>query len=111
MGDFGSTEPASVRIIADEFLPGTAPRHHVRDRNLGTDPKSSWRVPGLAARQTDRPAENKNQCLTPRRHRDTAKPPAASALVVGALELGSIARTILSFLDDTVECLILLAVS
>jgi hypothetical protein len=33
----------------------------VIDGNLGTDPKSSWRAPSLAARQTDRPAENKNK--------------------------------------------------
>ena len=37
-------QPASVRIIADDFLPGIAPRHHVINGALKFNAKSSWHV-------------------------------------------------------------------
>ena len=38
-------QPASIRIIADNLLPGIAPRHHVIDGALELDPKSPWHLP------------------------------------------------------------------
>jgi hypothetical protein len=52
-------QAASVRIIADDLLPGVGPRHHVIVGTLKLDPKSPWHVRSLGDRQTDRPAEDK----------------------------------------------------
>ena len=43
-------QPASVRIIADDLLPGIAPRHHVIDGPLKFDSQSSWHVERLDVR-------------------------------------------------------------
>jgi hypothetical protein len=61
-------QPTSVGIIADDLLPGVAPRHHVIDGTLKLAPKSPWRVQSSDPRQIDFLAENKKQP-------DTAKPP------------------------------------
>jgi hypothetical protein len=37
-------QPASVRIIANELLPGITPRHHMIDGALEFDSQSSWHV-------------------------------------------------------------------
>jgi hypothetical protein len=55
-----------MRIIADNLLPGIAPRHHMTSGALKLDAKSPWRLPSVDARQTNCPTENKS---------DTAKPP------------------------------------
>jgi hypothetical protein len=54
-------QPTSVGIIADDLLPGVAPRHHVIDGTLKLDPKSPWRVQSSDPRQIDFLAENKKQ--------------------------------------------------
>ena len=59
-------QPASVRIIADDFLPRIAPRHHVINGAFLFDPKSSWHVTSLDASEIICQAENKTQSLTPR---------------------------------------------
>jgi hypothetical protein len=35
-------QPTSVRIVADDLLPGIAPRHHMVNGALKLDPKSAW---------------------------------------------------------------------
>jgi hypothetical protein len=45
-------QPASVRIIADDFLPGIAPRHHVINAALKFSLKSSWALPAAQERST-----------------------------------------------------------
>jgi hypothetical protein len=38
-------KPSAVVIIVDDVLPGVAPSHHVVDRALELDAKSSWHAP------------------------------------------------------------------
>jgi hypothetical protein len=54
-------QTASVRVIADNVLPGIAPRHHATGGTLLPDPNSWRHVPSSVARQYDCPAENKNR--------------------------------------------------
>ena len=69
-------QAASIRIIADNLLPGVAPCHHVIDGTLKSD---TAKPTSLDARRTDCPAETKNkvslhrEAKTPRsqsRHRE-----------------------------------------
>ena len=41
-------QPASIRIIADDFLPGIAPRHHVIISALKFGPWSPWDAGGTS---------------------------------------------------------------
>jgi hypothetical protein len=42
-------EPSSIRVVADDFLSGVAPRHDMVDGTLELDPKSSWHDQSLRA--------------------------------------------------------------
>jgi hypothetical protein len=70
MADRGAFEhlnqPTSVRIIADDLLPGIAPRHHLVNGALEFDTKSSRRARTLDIRQPIVNLETKKQGLTPR---------------------------------------------
>ncbi len=54
-------QPASVRVIADDLLPGVAPRHHVINGALEFDPQSSWRFEKLDARRPVVKLKTKNK--------------------------------------------------
>jgi hypothetical protein len=54
-------QPASVRIVADDLLPGIAPSHHVINGTLKFDPQSSWHVERLNVPKTGCQAKTKNQ--------------------------------------------------
>jgi hypothetical protein len=43
-------QPASVRIIANDLLPGIPPRHHVIDGAIEFDSQSSWHFGRLRVR-------------------------------------------------------------
>ncbi len=54
-------QPASVRIVADDLLPGVAPRHHVTNGALEFDPQSSWHFGWLDARKLVVKLKTKNK--------------------------------------------------
>jgi hypothetical protein len=65
VADHGSLEsldhPLSVRIIADDSLPGISPRHHVIDSALEFDPKSSGHVASLNRLELNVKPQTKNK--------------------------------------------------
>ena len=70
-------QPVPVRIIADDLLPGIAPRHHMIDGVLKFDPQSPWHVQTLRAGSRRVKLKNKKPSLSPRTrevcHRERAR--------------------------------------